>query len=68
MTQLLFAEGVDTTKAPALLAAAASEPNAYEYYLPLYAFDDTDFEIHTPQQWVELMEQAAAGALHFLHW
>ena len=58
---LLAAEGVDTSLSPVLLAAAANDPTAYENLLPLAAFDNNDFEIRSPTQWLELIQQARTG-------
>ena len=41
---------------------APQENGAFYTYLPLSAFDNTDYEIRTPQQWMELLEADAKEA------
>jgi hypothetical protein len=59
--ELLAGEGVDCSVPAEVGAASGVDPAGYERCLPLHAFDNSDFEIRSPEQWRELVEEAKAG-------
>ena len=60
--ELLEGEGVDSSvPAEASAPASAADPSGYERCLPLHAFDNSDFEIRTPAQWKELVQESKEG-------